>query len=111
VVQPGGEHEEALDSRPARRLRRTCSGNQEPDDNTDDGAALASAGHGSDEDYGDFPESAPPTAKGERMVKHIKKGYANDGKITDKERALLMQQHGSNTTKIKMNQSIIQEKT
>jgi hypothetical protein len=61
---------------------------KEPDDNTDDGAALASAGHGSDEDYGDFPESAPPTAKGERMVKHIKKGYANDGKITDKERSI-----------------------
>jgi len=55
---------------------------------TDDGYALASAGHGSDEDYGDFPESAPPTAKGERMVKHIKKGYANDGKITDKERSI-----------------------
>lgn len=33
-------------------------------------------------------ESAPPTAKGERMVKHIKKGYANDGKITDNERSI-----------------------
>jgi hypothetical protein len=55
---------------------------------TDDAYALASAGHGSDEDYGDFPESAPPTAKGERMVKHIKKGYADDGKLTDKERSI-----------------------
>lgn len=33
-------------------------------------------------------ESAPPTAKGERMVKHIKKGYAKDGKLTDKERSI-----------------------
>ena len=33
-------------------------------------------------------ESAPPTAKGERMVKHIKKGYANDGKITPKEKSI-----------------------
>lgn len=57
-------------------------------DYSDDADALASAGHGSDEDYGDFPESAPPTAKGERMVKHIKKGYAKDGKLTDKEKSI-----------------------
>jgi hypothetical protein len=39
---------------------------------------------------GDFKqgESAPPTAKGERMVKHIKKGYAKDGELTDKERGI-----------------------
>ena len=87
MVQPGGyEHEEALAA--VQEDYAEQSGNQEPDDNTDDGDALASAGHGSDEDYGDFPESAPPTAKGERMVKHIKKGYANDGKITDKERSI-----------------------
>lgn len=36
----------------------------------------------------DFEESAPPTAKGERMVKHIKKGYANDGKLTKKEKSI-----------------------
>ena len=65
-----------------------AQGNDEPDDATDDGDALASAGHGSDEDYGTFPESAPPTDKGERMVKHIKKGYAKDGKLTDKERSI-----------------------
>jgi|694.fasta_scaffold32799_5 mannose/fructose-specific phosphotransferase system component IIA len=59
----------------------------EPDDATDDGEALASAGHGSDEDYGTFPESAPPTAKGERMVKHIKAGYSKDGELTDKEKS------------------------
>jgi hypothetical protein len=87
MIQPGGyEHEEALAA--VQEDYAEQSGNQEPDDNTDDGAALASAGHGSDEDYGDFPESAPPTAKGERMVKHIKKGYANDGKLTDKEKGI-----------------------
>lgn len=36
----------------------------------------------------DFEESAPPTAKGERMVKHIKKGYAKDGKLTKKEKGI-----------------------
>lgn len=59
------------------------------------------AGFGSDdEDYYSLPmpngdreesigyESAPPTAKGERMVKHIKKGYADDGKLTDKEKSI-----------------------
>ena len=36
----------------------------------------------------DMVEVAPPTAKGERMVKHIKKGYAKDGELTDKERSI-----------------------
>jgi len=56
---------------------------------TDDNYAMASAGFGSDEDYESIEqESAPPTAKGERMVKHIKKGYADDGKLTDKEKSI-----------------------
>jgi hypothetical protein len=33
-------------------------------------------------------EVAPPGAKAERMVKHIKAGYAKDGKLTDKEKAI-----------------------
>ena len=33
-------------------------------------------------------ESAPPTAKGERMVKHIKAAYSKDGKLTDKEKSI-----------------------
>jgi hypothetical protein len=45
-------------------------------------------------------ESAPPTAKGERMVKHIKKGYADDGKLTKKEKgiayATAWKQHNKN---------------
>jgi hypothetical protein len=55
---------------------------------TDDSYAMTSAGFGSDEDYGSFPESAPPGAKAERMVKHIKKGYADDGKLTKKEKGI-----------------------
>ena len=60
----------------------------------DHDSAMASAGFGSDEDYGSFgydesiEEKAPPGAKAERMVKHIKKGYAKDGKLTDKEKGI-----------------------
>jgi hypothetical protein len=43
---------------------------------------------GDDSDYGDLDEKAPPGAKAERMVKHIKAGYAKDGKLTDKERSI-----------------------
>jgi len=85
----------------------------EPDDNTDDGYALASAGHGSDEDYGDFPESAPPTAKGERMVKHIKQGYAKDGKLTDKEKSIAYatawKQHNKESVETGDNMTRLQE--
>lgn len=35
----------------------------------------------------DLLEKAPPGAKFERMVKHVKKGYAKDG-LTDRERAI-----------------------
>ena len=33
-------------------------------------------------------EDAPPTAKAERMVKHIKKAYSKDGKLTDREKSI-----------------------
>ena len=36
----------------------------------------------------ELEEKAPPGAKAERMVKHIKKGYAKDGKLTDKEKSI-----------------------
>jgi hypothetical protein len=36
----------------------------------------------------EISEKAPPGAKAERMVKHIKKGYADDGKLTDKEKSI-----------------------
>ena len=80
----------------AETLTRMYHGEGDEDEGgeTDDAYALASAGHGSDEDYGDFgydesiEEKAPPGAKAERMVKHIKKGYAKDGKLTDKEKSI-----------------------
>jgi len=37
---------------------------------------------------GDLNEVAPPGAKAERMVKHIKKGYAKDGKLTKREKGI-----------------------
>ena len=33
-------------------------------------------------------EKAPPGAKYERMVKHIKKGYSSDGELTKKEKGI-----------------------
>jgi hypothetical protein len=36
----------------------------------------------------DLQEKAPAGAKYERMVKHIKKGYAKDGKLTDDEKSI-----------------------
>jgi hypothetical protein len=41
-------------------------------------------------DRGEEPvaEKAPPGAKAERMVKHIKSGYAQDGKLSDREKGI-----------------------
>jgi hypothetical protein len=36
----------------------------------------------------DLAEVAPPGAKSERMVKHIKKSYSKDGELTDKEKSI-----------------------
>jgi hypothetical protein len=36
----------------------------------------------------DLDEVAPPGAKAERMVKHIKKGYAKDGNLSKKEKGI-----------------------
>jgi len=36
----------------------------------------------------DLQEKAPPGAKAERMVKHIKKSYSKDGELTDKEKGI-----------------------
>ena len=42
----------------------------------------------SDAEDKEMTEVAPPGAKAERMVKHIKKGYAKDGKLTPKEKSI-----------------------
>ena len=70
------------------QFKDMVSGSDDEGGETDDNYAMTSAGFGSDEDYGSFPESAPPGAKAERMVKHIKKGYADDGKLTKKEKGI-----------------------
>jgi hypothetical protein len=88
MVQPGGsEHEEALAA--AQEDYNDQSDNDDEGGETDDNYAMASAGFGSDEDYESIQfEKAPPGAKAERMVKHIKKGYADDGKLTKKEKGI-----------------------
>lgn len=40
------------------------------------------------QDVSDLDEVAPPGAKAERMIKHIKKGYSKDGKLTPKEKGI-----------------------
>jgi hypothetical protein len=80
---------EQIESMLMDRVQQEFGGqNDDEGGETDDDYAMASAGFGSDEDYGTFPESAPPGAKAERMVKHIKKGYADDGKLTKKEKGI-----------------------
>ena len=48
------------------------------------GRAVAGAMNGNNE----VAEKAPPGAKAERMVKHIKKGYAQDGELSDREKGI-----------------------
>ena len=48
------------------------------------GRAVAGAMSSNDE----VAEKAPPGAKAEHMVKHIKKGYAQDGKLSDREKGI-----------------------
>jgi hypothetical protein len=40
------------------------------------------------EEFDSIEEKAPPGAKYERMVKHIKKGYSKDGELTKKEKGI-----------------------
>ncbi len=54
-------------------------------------------------------EKAPPTAKGERMVKHIKKGYSKDGKLTDKEKSIAYATAWKSHNKAKVSESVMLE--
>lgn len=54
-------------------------------------------------------EKAPPSAKGERMVKHIKKGYAKDGKLTDKEKSIAYATAWKSHNKSKVSESVMLE--
>ncbi len=51
-------------------------------------AGKAYGGAAQKDDVSDLDEVAPPGAKAERMVKHIKKGYAKDGKLSKKEKGI-----------------------
>ena len=90
--QDGGEFpekESLIDDLQAEFEELAQGSDEDEGGETDDNYALASAGFGSDEDYESIQiEKAPPGAKAERMVKHIKKGYADDGKLTDKEKGI-----------------------
>jgi len=52
------------------------------------GRAYGGAAQKDDEDKDDLEEVAPPGAKAERMVKHVKKGYAKDGKLSKREKGI-----------------------
>jgi len=54
-------------------------------------------------------EKAPPGAKAERMVKHIKKGYAKDGKITPKEKSIAYATAWKAHKKSKVSESLMLE--
>ncbi len=51
-------------------------------------AGKAYGGAAQKDDVSDLDEVAPPGKKAERMVKHIKKGYAKDGKLSKKEKGI-----------------------
>ena len=51
-------------------------------------------------------EKAPPGKKAERMVKHIKKGYAKDGKLTDKEKSIAFATAWKQHNKEKVNEGM-----
>ena len=54
-------------------------------------------------------EKAPPGAKAERMVKHIKKGYADDGKLSDKEKSIAYATAWKAHNKSDVNESVVLE--
>jgi len=56
-------------------------------------------------------EKAPPGAKAERMVKHIKKGYAKDGKLTDKEKSIAYATAWKSKNKSKKKEKEVEENT
>jgi hypothetical protein len=57
----------------------------------------------------ELAEKAPPGAKSERMVKHIKKGYSKDG-LTDRERAIAYATAWKQYNKTKVDEEYLLEK-
>jgi|688.fasta_scaffold06617_18 hypothetical protein len=54
-------------------------------------------------------EKAPPGAKAERQVKHVKAGYAKDGKLTDKEKSIAYATAWKAHNKSKVSESVMLE--
>ena len=57
----------------------------------------------------ELDEVAPPGAKAERMVKHIKKSYASDGKLTEKEKGIAYATAWKHANKTKKEEVEIEE--
>ena len=58
----------------------------------------------------DLAEVAPPGAKAERMVKHIKKSYSKDGELTDKEKSIAYATAWKHKNKMKKEEVELSEK-
>ena len=54
-------------------------------------------------------EKAPPGAKAERQVKHVKAGYAKDGKLTNKEKSIAYATAWKQHNKSKVSESVMLE--
>jgi hypothetical protein len=91
--EPAAPDAEAIAKR--KRLQAIKDRQEEKDSNYSDNksnvrtvAGKAYGGAAQKDDVSDLDEVAPPGAKAERMVKHIKKGYAKDGKLSKKEKGI-----------------------
>ena len=73
------------------------------------GGALGKAIDETNVDEEKTDEKAPPGAKAERMVKHIKAGYAKDGKLTPREKAIAYATAWKAHNKGKVEESIMLE--
>lgn len=87
-IAPASAKQSAADKR--KRLQDLADRKAEKDDwfSGKDKTSNVRTHRASHQDFGDIDETAPPGAKAERMVKHIKKGYAKDGNLTKREKGI-----------------------
>lgn len=100
--QPKGGSGKVAGRRYGGSAQKDDEGDEEP---SADGAAKKRGRPKKDK----FAEVAPPGAKAERMVKHIKKGYAKDGKITPKEKSIAYATAWKAKKSGKLDESVIYE--
>lgn len=92
AVKPASAKQTAADRR--RRLQDLEDRRAEKNDSYSDTksnvrkVAGKSYGGSAQKDGSELDEVAPPGAKAERMVKHIKKGYSQDGNLSKKEKGI-----------------------